>query len=676
MLYHFNKSHFFIFAIAGLSLTLSGCLSSETSTDYKTNYTLNLKDIDSSIDLDSARIDILLNGILDTSIAVNAQSLDSRTITLPPIASEENDEIQVRYTIYSMGQIVANGTDTYLPSSQNNTPTPLQINSAVIRDLLASKNSSSSSTTNEYNIVFTTASSTAYENAEPTTPEFPQVSIEIVGPSNGTLPEDHEITLTISGSATQNDFSEIQTKITVPANSVVGYPITIPLAPIQDNLVEGTETLHLSINDPKSTGTTRLSHALTLQDADSAWVQFDLSTASIAEDASAAQPVKVQLHTKPLIAKLAAPIQVALKANANSNAIAGIDYIDPGTALSFLFSANQGEGDSKTIAITPKKVTGWNAATLLQLDLTVPTGAAQAKDNPLSITFTNTDYEYIAVLSPDNSTSKVTLISPDLSILKTYPIHDGGVNSPTAVALVLSANHDKVYAIQNSVGLWAYNTNTNAWSTPYTFQGSYDIQEAGMCADGKFSTVEYSRGSTYSMMYPAYGPLQATIDQETITSGSNPPLYYRPCLPTSLGKHGGLVLTPTALTRMDWNGTELAQNTLQTFSNASALAMLAISGVGYSEAAYVLDGTILHTVGVFGDMYDKSPIDLAATLGAGVSGARHMVETPRRTLLLFAPEYIYEFNPTDGKLIRSAKHNLGTIQDAEYIDSGIAQPQP
>lgn len=663
---------------------LSGCLDSQDNqTEYKTNYTLHLDAIDSTITLDSARIDVYIDGTMDTSFVLRASDLDQRSVPLLVVTSQSSDVIEVHYEIYANGQLLANGQDSYDPSQSTNTPSPLALDTAAIRNLIAStsssssppSSSSSSSTTGTYFIAFTAESGIAIEDAAPQSSNYPAVYVEVIGPAGTTLPEEHNVSISYGGSAGVNDFTSLPSSFTIPAHTPVGQTIAIPLSPSQDALVEGPEILTVNLSDPKSVGPALLYYNLTLQDADSAYVGLEIAQATIAEDSTVAQPVQVTLHTKPLNAKLAVPVQVKLQANSQSTAIVGTHYANPGSALTMLFTSTQGEGDFKSASIAPMDVAGWNADALLQLDLSILSGPAQTSGSSMNITIQNTDYEYIAILSPNNTYSKVTLYSPALDSLNTFAINDG-TNNVSASALVLSTGHDIVYAIMASYGLWSYNTSAKYWSTPYTFQGSYSIKEGGMCSDGNFSTIEYAGGSLNYGMHNSYNLSGGLLDQETVVSGSNPLIYYRPCLPSSASNHGGLVLTPTSLIRYDWNGSELTGYTLRSFSNASGLAMLTTPNVNMSDVAYVIEGTTLHTISVRGDLYDKADIDLASTLGSGVAGTKHMLETPRQTLLLFAPDTIYEIDPANGSRIRAVRHSLGTITDAEYMDKGKSVPSP
>lgn len=692
-----------------------GCLGTEqNTTEYKTNYTLNLNAIDPELSLDSAHIEVFIDGKLDTSYTLKSPDLSNPLVSLKPIFCSEEAEIEVRYTVYSGGEIVSDGSDLYKPDSGETNAKPIDVRESTIQKLLSSKKQSSatessslpesstarsstaknssmepssssvntpissvtemssSTTANIHTITFVTASSTAIENGVAGSVNFPTILLRVEGPKGSTLPEDHDVSLIPSGSAKSTDYTITKSVIKIPANSAVGDEFSISLVLHEDALVEGPETITLTLSDSKGGTPTIESHTITLNDADSAWVHFEQDSAKWNEDVGSPQTFNVQLTTKPSSAKLANSVQVKVSANAQgTTAVMNDDYTIQASTLTFFFQAGQGNGESHPLTITPKDYTGWNENTQIEYELSVLDGRASVSGEHLFLKFLNTDYEYFAVLWNDGAVNKVSLFNPNLDLQFYTTINDGTLDIMSVTGLVLSQNKDKVFAVQKTGGLYSYDALNNNWIMANSFAGPHEVRDGGLCSDGKFTAIYYKMGSVYYNLYSSPSNLSASyLDQATIQSGSYPPIHYRPCIPSSLGGSGGLVLTDTKLLKYSLNEPIATETLKDNFVNASAMAMLKTDGIVFSEVAYVLDGTDLWTIGVYSTAYDGATIDLKAKLGAAFTGAIRMVETPRKTLILIAADQFYEINPKTGNLIHSADHGMNAILDAEFITNG------
>jgi uncharacterized repeat protein (TIGR01451 family) len=95
------------------------------------------------------------------------------------------------------------------------------------------------------------------------------------------------------GTAEAGDINLSTTSVSFPPGSVHGATLPITLAPVNDRLLEGSETLTLGLTATSAIGSTLGSHVLTLTDDESGAISFASSSSSTSESAgthSGAQP--------------------------------------------------------------------------------------------------------------------------------------------------------------------------------------------------------------------------------------------------------------------------------------------------------------------------------------------------------------------------------------------------
>jgi hypothetical protein len=156
-----------------------------------------------------------------------------------------------------------------------------------------------------------------------------------------------------NGTAGNSDYdnSTFPKTITFAAGSGNGAQQTVNITPTPDNLVEGDETVTLTL--AVSTGMAIVgaqpTHQVTIQDADSASVSFQLATSSAGEDAGAHDVFAVLTMASGNTLANAATFSVT----ANNGTASNGDY-DSGTfPKTITFAAGSGSGDQQTVNITP-----------------------------------------------------------------------------------------------------------------------------------------------------------------------------------------------------------------------------------------------------------------------------------------------------------------------------------
>jgi len=450
--------------ILSLSLALIAffaCTNNTGVTTYTTNYTIKLSEIPSPVPLDSARVVITVNGVQDSSFLATADQLSNRQISFS-VVSTGSESVTVSYKVFSGKSIVANGVDSLVPSKAGSGADSLARDTNMIRQILQNLSSSSvssssikgvssssmnglssgissgtsetavssitflssatSSTTNssssagitaaDFSIGFTNSTSTVHEGVAPS------VYLRISGPANATLPTNQTIVLVANpGTATASDYS-LSPNVLIRAGTKAGDSILINTLSIPlDQLVEGPETFQLMISDPAGFGTSVLAQtqAITIQDADSAWVDFTSTTPdSIAENSATPKTISYTLHTKPAGGALAVPVALTITPTATSTAVSGTNYTYTSTAVSF--PKTTADLASQTISIQPKNDGIWSNDLSVSLRLTLSSGPATVAATTHTLWITNSQYEYYVV---DGATT-YSIYTPDFVFVKSF----------------------------------------------------------------------------------------------------------------------------------------------------------------------------------------------------------------------------------------------------------------
>lgn len=112
-----------------------GCASDTPSDSYRTSYRISLADIPERVPLDSMRIEVRIDGVLDTSISVPQAALLDRNFSYT-VESVSGALIDIDYVVYSGMTAVAQGHDHYDPRVAAPDTVALARDTAVIRVIL------------------------------------------------------------------------------------------------------------------------------------------------------------------------------------------------------------------------------------------------------------------------------------------------------------------------------------------------------------------------------------------------------------------------------------------------------------------------------------------------------------------------------------------------------------
>ena len=157
------------------------------------------------------------------------------------------------------------------------------------------------------------------------------IGIELVTtPANATLAAAAAVTLSRSGGTTAPN-ADLQsftaTTFVFPAGTGSGEQRSLTLVPLEDRLVEGDETVELSLHSavaPLSVVADAQDHMLTIHDRNTAVVEFATTQSTAGED-SGVQLLDVRLVTAPANSRLAAEVRVQVNA-AGGTGTNGLDY--------------------------------------------------------------------------------------------------------------------------------------------------------------------------------------------------------------------------------------------------------------------------------------------------------------------------------------------------------------
>lgn len=410
---------------------LVGCLGDTASDDLSVNYTVKLTKISSDIPLDSAVLEVYVNGVLDTIYHIKASDLTDREFSLEPIVGASGDSLRVMYSVFASGKVVATGTDAFFASSAG-AKASLQLDEATIDTVrsmlgLSSANTSSSSSsvvvlagacggTSEFSIGFATNASEVAEGEA-------ALHLLLGGVEGARLSK--PVIVLMSVVSGNSDVSLTNAEVIIPANTQVCDEISVPITVKQDLLVEGNESASLVVKDQGSLmAGTYTTHTLTLLDRDSAWVTLDsLPTTGSETSADTTFNVKATLHTLNG-AVLATPAEVTLQAGTCS-ARAQEDYVLGSGAT---FAINAKEGDALPLTFVLKNDSAWETDDTLSLKVLGTPGLVEASDLK-SIILHDNDYEYLSVLS-DNGT--LTLYNPQGVWIKSFSL--GSMGAMAAIA--------------------------------------------------------------------------------------------------------------------------------------------------------------------------------------------------------------------------------------------------
>lgn len=112
-----------------------GCASDTPSDTYRTSYRISLADIPELVPLDSMRLEVRIDGVLDTSISVPQAALLDRNFSYT-VESVSGVLIDIDYVVYSGTTALAQGHDHYDPRVAAPDTVALARDTAAIRVIL------------------------------------------------------------------------------------------------------------------------------------------------------------------------------------------------------------------------------------------------------------------------------------------------------------------------------------------------------------------------------------------------------------------------------------------------------------------------------------------------------------------------------------------------------------
>lgn len=199
------------------------------------------------------------------------------------------------------------------------------------------------------------------------------------------------------------DFDALLKTITFAASSGFGATASTTLDPTDDLLVEGDETLTLSL--AKDSGATTLTVAgntaqdVTIADADAATVDFEFTEQSVDEDAPSPLDVVVRLHTAAGVT-LEAGATISVFGSTNTTETDDFDVLD--FPKSVTFDAGDGDGDTRTVTFVPAADNLIEGDETAILDMLVTAGAS-------TITIAGNTIQTVTIEDADSAAVEFTL---------------------------------------------------------------------------------------------------------------------------------------------------------------------------------------------------------------------------------------------------------------------------
>ena len=241
-------------------------------------------------------------------------------------------------------------------------------------------------------VAFQSATTTVGEDAAAT-----NLTLVLSTAAGNTLENDATLQISATNGTAENadyDSGSFPKAVTFTAGQGDGGVQTLSFAPASDTLVEGNETVTLAIVDGTVlTGSGQTTNTVTIVDADSATVAFQLAATTVGEDAAATNLTLVLSTAAGNTLENNATIQVS----ASNGTAENTDYdwgLFPKTVT---FTAGQGNNGTQTVSLDPASdtlVEGDETVTLAIVDGTLLTGSGQTTN---AVTITDGDSATVIV---------------------------------------------------------------------------------------------------------------------------------------------------------------------------------------------------------------------------------------------------------------------------------------
>lgn len=682
---------------------------------YQTSYTVRLDAVPAEVPMDSAVVEVFVDGGLDTVLTFPASTLQGQSISFT-VESDPGQMVRIEYKVYSGGDAVVDGVDEFDPEDPSDKPGALAVDSTVLHEVVELLRSSSSekrsssaesssqalssattssraassgtvssatassgaassgavssvgassaptssavassstpqssvagvssngssvspsSSTVAYNEAFTVqferVSSTIYEDSVSGSAKAPYVKIVLTGDANSKLLTARTVSILRSGgNAEAGDFSLLGT-VSIPKDALSGFTKNLSLGILSDDLVEGEETIVLSIEDAQdlaigANGT----HTVSIHDADSAWVEFTADTVSVAESSGSAQ-VGIRLRTSPATATLETAVGVKAVFD-EEEANYGTDFTYTSSGSSAVFAAGSGDQTPKSFTITVVNDDVRELVDWCWISLQISSGPATAGNvasggSPyLPFVMRNDDFEYLVMV--DTVLHNLMFYSPEGAYVNRYydsriDIGTQGVAARTNGNVLITDDAgvlefnmaSKTFSVWSTVSsltditevagsdsLWGINQTSLVWITKSTgaLAGSRAFTYPGNNARNYVSPAASYAGVFTASFYDAdmdlWGTLgfqsKTTISENRYGDGDPGQMLYAPVGFTSDG-----AATAYLLTASGYNGSfqlvkyPMATST-PTFYDHSDLSLAIPKGIALSPQGtlYIVDG--------------------------------------------------------------------------------------
>lgn len=702
--------------LALFSILFFSC-SKTAETDYQTNYTIQLDQIDSEIPIDSVVVEIWIDGIMDTTYRFLPSDLDGRSVHVPGIQTEEGSHLEIRYEVYSDSTLVASGSDEYDPEDAPGEPTTLGIHSSAIdailqrgssngntsseespissetpssETILSSTTTSSTSTgtssatttysLEDFSVQFTADTSFAKEGVAQSSPLYPHVYLELLGPTGATLPENFVPSFFYAGTAQKAvDFN--QASLSFAKNSPVGQQLRLVLSTPSDKLVEGTEQITITIENPGTFGSPRSVHTVSLLDADSAWVEFQSASDSILESAGA-YTKNLVLKTSPVDATLSESAVVRIVRESTSTAVAGDDYTGLNSG-DIIFPANSGNNTPQPINLSAVDNVYWNDTYKLNLALSYQSGSIGVSNDLFTLSLGNDDYEYLAILVQKGSNLfSLAYFDGGLNFVKEVQVNYALQTKPGAMFLDGAGHLDIIDVAAGDILFW----NNAAWSAVRWKDGETVPAARDIVVSTDASKYFRVQKSTPTIWSGAFGTYNATLTASDFSTISMPPISFL----SWVQDDSKTVIMTTIPAAGQWGVRKdsLYNNSTYHYTRSVKAGSGIVGGLlvfpgttpntqsfgTADDEAWYLVGKNLGKIAINNGSNIDQSIELQG-LGSSFSEGKGIALNKRGSLIVLSPDSLYEVNPATGDRIRAKPFTMGTILDFEYI-THLNTPNP
>ncbi|MCR4317632.1 MAG: hypothetical protein NUW37_14930 [Planctomycetes bacterium] len=223
--------------------------------------------------------------------------------------------------------------------------------------------------------------------------------------SAGTLsaPLTVNVASTDVSAAAGSDFTAVDATVTFPVGSGSGSIQEVNVPVLADGLIEGEESLSLTISNPSQNGVlgTKTTHVVTIADDDLATISFESSSSTTTGDSAGNFPVTLVLG----VAQGTAPEVTVKVVSASGTAISGTDFTAVDATVTF--AAGSANGATQTVNLPLLSDTLIEESETMTLTVSTPTGFSML-GSTTSHTVTIVDSQVPATIAFASASSATT----------------------------------------------------------------------------------------------------------------------------------------------------------------------------------------------------------------------------------------------------------------------------